>query len=109
MNKLTKEIKQNWLDALKSGKYIKGRGILIETDKEGIIRHCCLGVFACVLNLPVKDGVRIDDDNEDGYKAFEDYVGDYIEVGRLYRANDNSKFDDYRDPIAIIETLPTID
>lgn len=39
--KFTKEIKEKWLTALKSGEYIQGTIVLEENGQ-----HCCLGVLA---------------------------------------------------------------
>lgn len=40
------EYKQKWIDALRSGKYKQGRGILKTVDGE----FCCLGVLCDVYN-----------------------------------------------------------
>ena len=38
---MNQEIKQKWIDALLSGKYKQGRGLLRQNDDE----YCCLGVL----------------------------------------------------------------
>jgi len=42
------EIKQKWLEALRSGRYAQGQGILRNTNNE----YCCLGVL-CDLVAPL--------------------------------------------------------
>lgn len=42
--KFTKELKEEWIAALKSGKYVQGKVDLIKTE-EGVTKHCCLGVL----------------------------------------------------------------
>lgn len=48
------EIKQRWLDALKSGKYKRGttRLKVVPVDDDEPVRYCCLGVLC---DLYVKD------------------------------------------------------
>jgi hypothetical protein len=51
-NKLKPEIKSKWLAALRSGKYIQGRGLLINrhpTNWPIPVVHCCLGVLCEVV------------------------------------------------------------
>lgn len=45
---LTKQMKQDWLDALKSGKYIQGIEKL-KCSIDGTTKHCCLGVLAEII------------------------------------------------------------
>lgn len=45
---MNKEIKQKWLEALKSGKYEQGSGLLRDLNN----RFCCLGVLCDVLQEP---------------------------------------------------------
>jgi hypothetical protein len=44
---LPKEIKEKWLTALRSGKYIKTTGKLCQNDK-----YCCLGVLCDIQHRP---------------------------------------------------------
>lgn len=44
------EIKQRWIEALKSGQYWQGKNLLKQEDSEGQITYCCLGVL-CELYL----------------------------------------------------------
>jgi len=53
--KLDPRVKQLWLEALRSGDYVQGRGQLAHIDASGRrVSHCCLGVLC---ELAVKDGV----------------------------------------------------
>lgn len=49
---MNKEIKEKWLDALRSGEYEKGKYALRRADK-----YCCLGVL-CDLYIKEHDGAR---------------------------------------------------
>jgi len=109
---LTKQLKEDWLAALKSGKYRQGKVVLREDDKK---EHCCLGVLAeihpewsissngeeCVIKGELKS-----------YEPFEDLLGPST-VGILYTKNDFSYKHDkkrhFESVIPIIEQLPTID
>ena len=46
MPKLTKKLKEEWVSALRSGKYKQGRGYL--RNKEDL--YCCLGVLCNIIN-----------------------------------------------------------
>lgn len=58
---MDKEIKEQWLTALKSGNYKKGKTWLCSVEKkpnnQSEIRYCCLGVLC---DLAVKNGIRVD-------------------------------------------------
>ena len=43
--KLNKELMTRWIEALESGRYRQGRGVLKRTDDSGHVRYCCLGVL----------------------------------------------------------------
>lgn len=47
------DIKQQWLEALRSGKYQQGQGQLVSVDEDddSVTGHCCLGVLADVAGL----------------------------------------------------------
>jgi hypothetical protein len=47
--KLSPELKQRWVEALRSGQYPQGKGLLKNYESE----YCCLGVL-CDLNDPIK-------------------------------------------------------
>lgn len=48
------EIKERWLEALRSGKYKQGQKLLRARDVDGNEYHCCLGVLC---DLAVEAGV----------------------------------------------------
>ncbi len=50
--KLDPELKQQWIDALKSGKYRFGRGCLRTHNDQGEMEYCPLGVLCEIVNGP---------------------------------------------------------
>lgn len=103
MKKFTQEIKDKWLEALKSGNYKQGYGKL-ETRVDNQTRHCCIGVLQEV-------------HPEDwAYLFLEDTIGKE-KTTELWETNDeydptNLKSkrpkdykDDYSNVIPLIETL----
>lgn len=86
------ELKQKWVNALRSGDYIQDNGQL--KTKKG---HCCLGVLAEVAGLTIKEGgiCLLADDDPENLKSNEIYpvLGDIIGVkgacNRLYLMNDS--------------------
>ena len=51
---MNKEIKQKWIDALKSGKYKKGKNFLRLSNENGDNQYCCLGVLCELCNISSK-------------------------------------------------------
>lgn len=47
---MNKDIAIKWTEALRSGKYKQGRGLLKQIDKKGQFKHCCLGVLCELYN-----------------------------------------------------------
>ncbi|CAB4163487.1 hypothetical protein UFOVP810_25 [uncultured Caudovirales phage] len=47
--KLKPEVKAAWVEALRSGKYKQGRGVLFNTEEQS---YCCLGVNCALLDQP---------------------------------------------------------
>lgn len=45
------ELKQKWLDALRSGRYSQGKEVLKKVSYVGHAQHCCLGVLCEVVPL----------------------------------------------------------
>lgn len=84
---MDKELKQQWIAALRSGVYEQGRGQL-RTDG---CKFCCLGVLATVMNEPLtEDGRTTQKDQESrggGYDVFTSILGKEV-VGKLYKMND---------------------
>jgi len=95
--KFTQEIKDKWLEALKSGKYIQGTGRLRSEDKT---KHCCLGVLCEVRGFKIKkDGLH----NSGNYNPYEEEF-----AYELYTTNDETYERDKRDysnVIPLIEKL----
>lgn len=49
--KLDPETKQKWIDALRSGEYKQGNGVLFDIE-DGGKQFCCLGILGKVCNIP---------------------------------------------------------
>jgi hypothetical protein len=112
--KFTKELKEAWLEALRSGKYTQYGGKLMNPDNPN--EMCCLGVLSTLLpNVSItNDGYNcILDDEEVAYEPFNKmglHQGD--EKYNLAHNNDKSYSKGVRDfsvVIPIIETIPTVD
>lgn len=101
-NKFTQEIKDNWLKALKSGKYKQGFYNLVSDETIGKT-YCCIGVLAdCTEGL----NCNLTDPTNSPYNFLEKTIGNELMV-ELYRTNDkgNPKRD-YSNVIPLIEALP---
>lgn len=67
---ITQEQKTNWLDGLRSGKYIQGRGSLERDEK-----YCCLGVLCKTIGIKFQGDACIDDKgNSLGYGPIDDLI-----------------------------------
>ena len=103
----TKEIKNNWLKALKSGEFKQGFGQLKSYEDA----YCCIGVLGCIT-----EGLTEDVTDETGQSPY-----DFLErvIGRekereLYQTNDKIDYQktgktDYSNVIPLIEKLETVD
>ena len=82
---LPENMKNKWLEGLRSGKFEQGQYQL----KIGH-RYCCLGVFAEVNNIPLsEDGKEMMSDEEyDGYNPLRKFLED-DKISRLYNMNDS--------------------
>lgn len=116
--KMNAELKQKWINALRSGEYIHGKGRLKKIE-DGCTKHCCLGVLVEVIGheiVPMKtdcgDGmgpisytdfnsIKINDQII-GYEFF-DSLMEYIEIPRLYVLNDKESTNGYDRQISYIE------
>ena len=113
--KLTKQIKQNWIDACESGKFIQGTGQLRNNEDiwaKNKATHCCLGVLAVCMNKVIDDwGMSLLKD-EGGYQFFYNLLGEAA-TSNLMSRNDslivNGNPRDYSNVLPIIKALPTID
>lgn len=65
---MTPELKQRWLEALKSGKYAKGKHLLKATRRDGTECFCCLGVLGVVAKEELEQaGISVKLHGPDGY------------------------------------------
>lgn len=99
------ELKAKWLDALRSGRYIRGTGQLRETV-DGVTRHCALGVLAEEAGVLHSDGLATTWDIEHdrvGFDWFRVIAG--FEPSPVYISNDSvgANVSDYDDIIPYIE------
>lgn len=46
-----KKLLQEWVKALRSGKYLQGKGKLYKIDRKGKERYCCLGVLGQIAGM----------------------------------------------------------
>ena len=46
---MKRDIRDQWIAALRSGEYKQGNGVLHQVSKDGAERFCCLGVLCRVL------------------------------------------------------------
>lgn len=52
---MIKEVADKWIEALRSGKFHQGRGLLKQERIDGSPAYCCLGVLQeAVLHLPIE-------------------------------------------------------
>lgn len=65
---MRKEIKQKWVDALRSGKYSQTQGQLRVTNDDGKASYCCLGVLCDIHRLTTKKKGN-GWDKDDNYKG----------------------------------------
>ena len=89
--KLPKKIKQDWINALKSGNYIQGSGQLcnfLEGDELDEIEYCCLGVLGSLLgcsNESMRDQELLTDDVcESPLSKSQQYIFSALNDGNTY-------------------------
>lgn len=105
----TKEIKEKWLIALKSGDYKRNKGSLENDNK-----NCCLGVLGKELGFEItKDGLKFKDEEKDSnilYPKLVSLLNNTIQWN-LANANDERDKSDlsYNCVIPLIEQLETVD
>lgn len=106
----TKEIKDKWLDALKSGEFTQGY-IQLEYKYEGITKHCCIGVLGCTI-----EGLSNDGDTELPHSPYEFLLNTVGKgkVNELWMKNDKDSGNEeylggYLNVIPLIEQLETQD
>lgn len=62
---MPKELKSKWTEALRSGKYEQGEGVLYDKESDS---YCCLGVLCSIVGLSSYDIVRAAVPDGDFYK-----------------------------------------
>ncbi len=89
--KLTKKVKKQWLEALRSGKYKQGKDSLIKETNDGF-SYCCLGVLQAITGLEVDNSGLLTDK-----KAANTCVKglSLMEQGKLATFNDDDKSFDW--------------
>ena len=109
---MNKETKNEWLQALKSDKYVQGSGQLRGKNADGIVCHCCLGVLADVMGEEIAEGGGRLANDKVGFTMYDE---GFIKVpqntiGALYGMNDSSHRigeRKYESVIKIIENIVT--
>lgn len=104
LNKFTQEIKDNWLKALKSGKFTQCTGRLKKHSMNNTITYCCIGVLG-----EITEGLEIKEFNKTKSCPYH-YLNNTIgidTVKELYTLNDHtlSPNKDYSNVIPFIKEL----
>lgn len=114
--KFTQEIKDKWLEALKSGDYIQGRGILVVTKNDiynisGKTEHCCIGVLGHI-HPELQNDQKLSNTSLDPYCYLVNNIGDYLTTNlienndsREYWNSELSEKQEYSNVIPLIEKL----
>jgi len=108
--KFTKQMKEAWLTALKSGEYKQGKNFLYRTTEEQEEYYCCLGVLAKVLKIEIdelNDACLLNGKNVN-YKIFNQLFMEEVS-DLLTRKNDYGTQENFLDVIPFIEELQTVD
>ena len=109
MTKTMKELRNDWITALRSGEYVQARGGLCRNGG-----YCCLGVAAKVIGI--SDDILEDTDSGGARNAYEDIkkayglehsLGIYNDGSHaLYTHNDSDKWN-FNQIADLIETAPS--
>lgn len=106
--KFTQEVKDKWLENLKSGKYIQGYTTLHNPYKN---TFCSIGVLGdCIEELDNSYG----DVNDNPKNPYEFLESNNINIREIWKLNDNNEHvkdykDDYSCVIPFIETLEVVE
>ena len=106
--KFTQEVKDKWLENLKSGKYIQGYTALHNPRQN---TFCCIGVLGdCIEELDNAAG----EVNDNPKNPYEFLTGNNIDVKSIWRLNDSDELDkdskqDYSNVIPLIESLEVVE
>lgn len=67
---MNNEVIRDWVEALRSGRYVQGRERLVSLDYEGNEEFCCLGVLCQMAIEANVDDLEYDGDSTEGYGTF---------------------------------------
>lgn len=108
--KFTQEIKDKWLEALKSGKYIQGFGALVAKEDDKTY-HCCLGVLG-----EIHSGLNNNINRVGVISPYTFLARNNVDYKFIYHTNDDCNYvvkvrsgeqeRNYSNVIPIIEQLP---
>jgi len=116
----TKELKDKWIKALKSGEYTQGFRRLITTEENNSIsgktEHCCLGVLGDIHPGLENRVCGCKEENISAYKFLDSAVSEHAR-SRLVNVNDADEHNaiqgrykqDYSNVLPIIRELKTVD
>jgi hypothetical protein len=88
---ITKQIKQQWVDALNSGQYQQARNTLYvvaayPAEQVTVTSYCCLGVLCVLQDIAMRDAApekRLTDTSTDPYWHIKQLVPDWATLARL--------------------------
>lgn len=103
---MEKQYKEQWLEALKSGKYKKGTGKLRAKEDDGSYSWCCIGVYCDVRGFKLEESGMdcVEQDDKLWYKPANLEIG-YAHLDKLVEINDRGKnrSENFDDVIKYIE------
>ena len=107
--KFTQEVKDKWLENLKSGKYVQGYTVLHNKTKN---TFCCIGVLGdCIEEL---DNSIEDTKSTNPINPYTFLKDNNIDIKTIWRTNDKAEREidnkhDYSCVIPLIETLEVVE
>lgn len=104
-----KDVKEKWLEALKSGKYKQGFNTLEDCSTNSF---CCIGVLGDIMDELDNNAPYTDDDhvNRNPANPYEYLKSFKIDIDEIYETNDDIEYKntgqtDYSNVIPLIEQL----
>lgn len=91
--KLPVEFKEKWLEALRSGRFVQGKGQLKKTI-QGVVQHCCIAVLGECLEIEINergDQFKVDENLCEGFYPSVDRLIGVENVHKLVNMNDDSR------------------
>ena len=106
--KFTQEVKDKWLENLKSGKYVQGYTVLNNKYNN---TFCCIGVLGDCIEELDNDAADTEDKIKNPYEFLK---ANNIDVKPIWKLNDKNEHeidhkDDYSCVIPLIETLEVVE